>query len=76
MYKSVGYLQNYPRTDKKLQQKLNDSVVCAIVQSGKEQHLQISAQELRMSINGSLKGDCYLRISPLQGQDLRLFFQD
>jgi hypothetical protein len=36
-------------TDKKLQQKLNDSVVCAIVQSGKEQHLQISAQELRIT---------------------------
>ena len=50
-------------TDKKLQQKLNDSVVCAIVQSGKEQHLQISAQELRITTTGSLKGDCYLRIS-------------
>jgi hypothetical protein len=50
-------------TDKKLQQKLNDSVVCAIEQSGKEQNLQISAQELRISTNGSLKGDCYLRIS-------------
>jgi hypothetical protein len=50
-------------TDKKLQQKLDDSVVCAIEQSGKEQHLQISAKELRISTTGSLKGDCYLRIS-------------
>ena len=50
-------------TDKHLQQRLDDSVVCAIEQSGKEQHLQISAQELRISINGSLKEDCYLRIS-------------
>jgi hypothetical protein len=33
------------------------------VQSGKEQNLQISAQELRISTTGSLKGDCYLRIS-------------
>jgi hypothetical protein len=31
------------------------------VQSGKEQNLQISAQELRISTTGSLKGDCYLR---------------
>jgi hypothetical protein len=38
-------------------------VVCAIEQSGKEQHLQISAKELRISTTGSLKGDCYLRIS-------------
>ena len=50
-------------TDKKLQQTLDDSVVCVIEQSGKEQNLQISAQELRISTNGSLKGDCYLRIS-------------
>ena len=50
-------------TDKKLQQTLDDSVVCIIEQSGKEQNLQISAKELRISTNGSLKGDCYLRIS-------------
>jgi ribosomal protein L28 len=46
-------------TDKHLQQRLHDSVVCAIEQSGKEQHLQISAKELRISTTGSLKGDCY-----------------
>jgi hypothetical protein len=41
-------------TDKKLQQKLNDSVVCAIVQSGKEQNLQISAQELRIKTDRNI----------------------